>query len=100
MCIVFKYIKSINEGEIPFEEEILTEKQRYNEYIMISLRTHWGINLDEIRETYGFTQFKEFCIAIAKHQQEGKITISGDQVLLTPAGILEADRIASDLFLL
>jgi len=95
-----KYIKSINEGEIPFEEEILTEKQRYNEYIMISLRTNWGIHLDEIRETYGFAQFKAFCIAIAKHQQEGKITISGDQVLLTPAGILEADRIASDLFLL
>ncbi len=94
-----KYIKAINEGSIPFEKELLDEKQRYNEYIMIALRTHWGVNLENLRETYGFQQFKSFCSEIEKYQLEGKITISGDQVLLTQSGILEADRIASDLFL-
>src|SRR5205809_340569 len=39
------YIDSISKGIIPFENEILTETQKLNEYIMTSLRTAEGLNL-------------------------------------------------------
>lgn len=44
------YIASLNNGVIPFEKEELTPVQKINEYIMISLRTSEGLNLDRIRE--------------------------------------------------
>ncbi|HRB85140.1 MAG TPA: radical SAM family heme chaperone HemW [Bacteroidia bacterium] len=37
------YIKSLNEGKIPFESEVLAEVDRYNEYVMTGLRTDKGI---------------------------------------------------------
>lgn len=38
------YIKSVNKGVIPFESEMLTEADRYNEFVMTGLRTAIGIN--------------------------------------------------------
>ncbi|HMR45878.1 MAG TPA: radical SAM family heme chaperone HemW [Bacteroidia bacterium] len=38
------YIKSVNKGVIPFESEVLTEADRYNEFVMTGLRTAIGIN--------------------------------------------------------
>jgi oxygen-independent coproporphyrinogen-3 oxidase len=35
------------------EKETLTEKERYNEYVITRLRTMWGIPLSELRETFG-----------------------------------------------
>jgi oxygen-independent coproporphyrinogen III oxidase len=46
------YIKSLDENKIPFEEEILSQEQRYNEYVMISLRTIWGTDIEKIK-TFG-----------------------------------------------
>lgn len=41
------YIKYLQEkSEIYFEKEILTEAERYNEYILTSLRTIWGIDIN------------------------------------------------------
>ena len=42
------YIDSINKGIIPCEKEILTLTQKLNEYIMTSLRTIEGLDLDHI----------------------------------------------------
>ena len=42
------YIESISKGIIPFEKEILTPVQKMNEYIMTSLRTSEGLNLDKV----------------------------------------------------
>ena len=36
------YIKSLNDNKVPFERENLTPAQRYNEYVMTTLRTIWG----------------------------------------------------------
>jgi oxygen-independent coproporphyrinogen-3 oxidase len=47
------YLTAISEGKLAFGEEILTTEQRYNEYVMTSLRTMWGFNpakkIDELR---------------------------------------------------
>jgi oxygen-independent coproporphyrinogen-3 oxidase len=44
------YTESINKGIIPFEKEELTVVQKLNEYIMISLRTMEGLNLEKLDE--------------------------------------------------
>ena len=42
------YIKSVNAGKSFFESEELDTKTRFNEYIMTSLRTMWGIDLEYV----------------------------------------------------
>src|SRR5690606_39012622 len=41
-----KYIAAIAEDTIPMEKEVLTAADQFNEYIMTSLRTQWGIDTD------------------------------------------------------
>ena len=51
-----RYIESIRAGEIPFEEELLTTTQQYNEYIMTALRTLEGINFAEVTRRFGLNR--------------------------------------------
>lgn len=92
------YINSINENEIPFEKENLTQSQMLNEYIMTSLRTIEGMDLNYI-EKYFSKQLREKIEAIIKNEVEkDMILFEGNKIILTDAGKLFADRIAVKLF--
>ena len=49
---VKKYIKAVNSGSQFFEREELDKRTRFNEYIMTSLRTMWGIDLDYVERVF------------------------------------------------
>lgn len=88
------YIRSIEQGVIPFEQEILTATQQLNEYIMISLRTVEGLNLTKF-------SVKEGDILIAecrKYLNKGLLKVENNFLRLTKEGKLLADGIAADLF--
>ncbi|MFT4659930.1 MAG: oxygen-independent coproporphyrinogen-3 oxidase [Patiriisocius sp.] len=90
-----KYIRAINAGEDFFNIETLDENTRFNEYIMLGLRTSWGINIKYI--------LNEFDVDISNDNKEwinkyNKFFIpSSDNIILNSDGLLLADRIASDL---
>lgn len=47
------YTEALISGKMPpVTEEQLTEVQIYNEYVLTRLRTHWGINPEDISEPY------------------------------------------------
>ncbi len=48
-----KYIESLQNNQLPCEVEKLSEKEMFNDYIMVRLRTKWGIDLDYIQENFG-----------------------------------------------
>ena len=48
-----KYIKAIQAQSLPSTIENLSEKERYNEYVMIGLRTIWGVSLQYIENNFG-----------------------------------------------
>jgi oxygen-independent coproporphyrinogen III oxidase len=89
------YIQSMEAGIIPFEEEILTETQRINEYIMTSLRTLEGLDLHKLEP--GFQ--KTVLSSADKYFADGKMVRTNDQLILTKTGRLYADGIAADLFI-
>lgn len=95
-----RYIHSIiAESKVPFEEEILTPEQRLNEYIMTSLRTMWGLDLEKV-DTEWKRDYREMLLANAQPQIEsGRMIIRESKLILTNAGKLFADGIASELFL-
>ena len=92
------YIQSLEKNIIPYEEEILTERQMLNEYVMTALRTVEGINTVYIEQNFG----KENALRILKEAQKyiisKKIILANEKLLLSAEGKFFADGIASDLF--
>ena len=66
------YIKSIENGLVNFEIEILTEANRYNEYMMTSLRRMEGFDLDLIAEKFG-EHYQKHSIAMIKEMDSKNI---------------------------
>ena len=92
-----KYIQALAENRIPFEQEILSLEQRYNEYVMTSLRTMWGCDLNKMA---GFgPRFQTHFLGIAAGYIESGHLVEADGFFrLSTEGKLLADGIASDLF--
>ena len=53
-----KYIDNIKDKEKVFEIEILSQEQMYNEYMLTSLRTSWGISIDYLSKNFNINQYK------------------------------------------
>lgn len=92
------YIKNINEDEDPSETEILTIPQQYNEFVMISLRTMWGLNLNEIKNRFGETYLHLIQKESARYIHSEDILLENEKMKLSDKGKLIADKIISDLF--
>ena len=91
------YIKSLTENTIPAEMEELTETNRLNEYIMTSLRTIWGLDLDKLN-TIAPGASAGVLKAAKEHFDKGSLLQTGSLLTLTPRGKLYADNIAAGLF--
>ena len=92
------YIKNINEGIAISETETLSPDEKYNEYLLISLRTKWGCDLNKIKgmgENYAHYFNEEIVKAIA----QGWVQKEDEMFYLTEEGKFYADRISSDLFI-
>jgi oxygen-independent coproporphyrinogen-3 oxidase len=94
-----QYIDQINRKELFFDSEDLTEVQKYNEYIMVSLRTMWGCDIRKIKDEFGEEAASGFRVQVAGHVNAGDVVERGGVYSLTDEGKLFADGIASALFL-
>lgn len=95
------YIRSIMSGETTMETEILTFEDQFNEYIMTSLRTIWGVNIKYLKERFGDLAVDHINNASREFIEKGHLEITSDNsIRLTAEGKLIADMLASELFLL
>ncbi|SEW08937.1 oxygen-independent coproporphyrinogen-3 oxidase [Chitinophaga sp. YR573] len=92
------YIKSLQQGIIPFEREVLTPTMMLNEYIMTSLRTSAGCHLSTVLERFGREKQQQLQDAAKEFIDKGWMKKEQDILILTKEGRLFADGIASDLF--
>ncbi|NNE03071.1 MAG: coproporphyrinogen III oxidase, partial [Eudoraea sp.] len=94
------YIKSIDQQILPMEIEVLTKRDRYNEYIMTGLRTKWGVSLQRIASDFGPKYHDYLLDQSEKHRKDGFLTIDGDTLLVTKKGKFLSDGLAADVFML
>ncbi len=94
-----QYFKSIEQGIIPEEIEILSLENKYNELIMTSLRTREGIDMERMSKLFSTEIISDFEKNINKWINSGKIIKLENQYLLSKEGRFFADGIASDLFI-
>ncbi len=92
------YIQSLQKNIIPFEQEILSQVQKLNEYIMTSLRTIEGTDLIFIEDNFGQEKCDKLIIASNKYINKYQLQIINHKLILTNEGKLFADGIAADLF--
>lgn len=80
------------------EFEVLTDDQCYNEYVMTSLRTSWGLDLDRL-QLFGKHYPDHFLLHVQPFLDAGHLSREGNHFRLTDAGKLLADRIAVEVFM-
>jgi len=93
------YIQSINNNMLPSEIEMLTMDEQYNEFVMTSLRTIEGINLNKLESKFGSDKLTYTQQEIIKWINSGHVIVINNHIILTQTGKLMADGIASDMFI-
>ena len=92
---------AIESGKTMYQEEILALHERYNEYVLIALRTMWGFSLAHIATHFGLT-FKNH--AQQKMQtfldNQNMLALPTGHFALTASGKKIADYISTELFYL
>lgn len=90
------YIKQIDSGIFYEECEKIDRMTEFNEYIMLGLRTMWGIDLDFIQRN--FIEFQSQLLEkIEKEISNGNIHIIENRILLTNKALIISDNIISNL---
>jgi len=93
------YLSSMELGKIPETIEELDLYDRFNEYIMTSLRTMWGTSLDKIAQDFGKFFLADTLKNIQQFVERQWLITENNHIKLTTDGKLFADHIASELFL-
>ena len=86
------------DAELFYEKEILSTEDKFNEYVMTSLRTSWGCDIEKIERDYG-KSYAHFLKNIKKYLENGEMLKENNTYFLSEEGKLFADGIAADLFL-
>lgn len=79
-----------------FEEEILNEKEKWNEYFLTGLRTTDGIDLNYLNKKFSLNS--DFQKTKEKFLKSGWLKELDEHLILTNQGKLRADYIASEFF--
>ena len=92
------YIHNLKKNKLIFETEQLSNKDLYNEYIMKTLRTKWGSNINYIEKTHGIKFVKHLNKETNKWRESGHLYNDKNKILLTNKGKFISDSVISDLF--
>lgn len=88
------YMKTVQSGELGFEQEDLTQEDRYNEIVMLGLRTATGINLSKLSQT----QRTSLLEASARFVETGRLELSNGYIRIPQEYMFVSDGIISELF--
>lgn len=93
-----RYIQAFEKNEPNyFDEEVLTEDDRYNEYLLTRLRTRKGLVKEDFEKYFSPGEW----VALLEELDElpeSFLSVTEDAISLSTEGLLHADGIASDLF--
>jgi len=94
-----KYIKSMNSGKLLFDKEELDIKTKFNEYVMTSLRTMWGIDLDYVEKIFEKEGFDYVVNLSGKFIDYGLMRQDNNNLILTNQGKMISDNIISEFIM-
>lgn len=93
-----KYNNAIQQYQLPIQRELLSITDKYNEYVMTSLRTIWGVSLEKINQEFGEQYYNYILMQSEKYRAEDLLYIEDEKLKTTLKGKFLSDGISADLF--
>lgn len=92
-----KFTSNISKSGIAYEEEQETLYEQFNEYIMINLRTMWGVNTQKVKTIFG-EELRNHLIKYSRRFIEtGDLKEKENTIVLSEKGIMLSDYIIRTL---
>lgn len=98
-CNLHDYNVAIETHKIPAQYEILTDADKFNETVLTSLRTAWGLKMNSLRFD-SESNHREFTVSLKRHLESGDLIVLENQNLRIPENRwLVSDSIIADLLI-
>ncbi len=94
-----EYIRAVRSGKTFFEREELDNRTRFNEYIMTSLRTMWGLDLDYVESVFDKEGYDYIVNLSDKYIRYGMMKYEKNTLVLTNQGKMISDNIISEMMI-
>lgn len=92
------YIDKISAGKPACEVEEMTLWERYDERVMLGLRTARGVDVARLREDFGERAWQHFTTEAQRHINAGNLKLQDEtHYVLTADGIMLSDSVMRDL---
>ena len=92
-----KYNEALTTKMLFFEKEDLNETDKFNDYIITSLRTWWGVDLDYIQQNFSEEYFSFFTENIEKFMKNKELIKAENFVKISRKSIFLTDFICTEL---
>lgn len=96
---VKKYIRAVSSAKLLFEKEELDIKTKFNEYVMTSLRTMWGMDLEYIERIFEREGYDYVVNLSGKFIDYGLMKQYDKNLVLTNQGKMISDNIISEFIM-
>jgi oxygen-independent coproporphyrinogen-3 oxidase len=93
-----EYMKRVGEGSKYFEKEELSITDKYNDYIITSLRTMWGADLNFVKKNIGIKYYKFIEEKSQELIKKNLLFKENDIIKISQKGKFIEDNILLDLF--
>lgn len=94
-----RYISSVKNNKPYFESEELSAKTRFNEYIMTSFRTMWGVDLEFVEREFEKEGYDYVLNMAGKFKDYGLMKQEKKSLILTNQGKMISDNIISEFMM-
>jgi oxygen-independent coproporphyrinogen-3 oxidase len=94
------YMKGIQGNALNFEQEVLTEKDQYNEWVMTQLRKLKGVCLPDVKSRFGEAFLQYILTEAAEEIGKGNLVLAEDYLYIPQSRRFYSDGIAASLFYL
>ncbi len=94
-----EYMDAIFQGKLANETEILTENEKFNEFVMTSLRTKWGLNTEKLKIKFGLQAEKYFLSKTKNLIEKDLLTNEQNNYILTEKGMFISDNIIASILM-
>ena len=94
------YLDAIKTNSSYFEEEQLTENEKFNEYILTRIRTKWGVSINFIKKEFGTKKATHFIKNIEKYEKSEFVIQQNGIFILSNDGLFISDEIMANLMII
>lgn len=98
LCGIEEYIEAIKNKKLPVEKtEKITNEEKFEETVMLGLRTKYGIDLDEIKKDFKVDLLKTKRETIDNMLSQGLVSLIYNKLIPTDLGYTVLNKIILDL---